>query len=212
MSIISLTDICKKFNDKVIFDNFNLEIKEGEFVAIAGKSGAGKTTLLNIIGLLEKPDSGDVQVCNVKNATFDSHKGMLLLRKDISYLFQNYGLIESESVMYNLKLATRFSGLGKKEAEEKCTVVMKKVGLDGFEKKKVYQLSGGEQQRVAMAKIILKESKVILADEPTGSLDKENEELILGLLKDLNDSGRTIVVVTHSEKVMGFAGRCVVIS
>lgn len=207
MSIIVLDKVCKKFNEKVIFDNYSLNIDEGEFVVIAGKSGAGKTTLLNIIGMLEKPDSGTVEVCGVKNALFDSHKGMQLLRKDISYLFQNYGLIEAESVMYNLKLATHFLGLDKKSEENKCLEALEKVGLQGFAKTKVYKLSGGEQQRVAMAKIFLKPSKVIMADEPTGSLDAENENMIMNMLRELNESGRTIVVVTHSLAVMNYAHR-----
>ena len=211
MSIISLNNICKKFDEKEIFDNYNLAVEDGEFVSIMGKSGKGKTTLLNIIGLLEKPDSGTVEICGVKNPRFDGPKGTMLLRNNISYLFQNYGLIDSETVAYNLSLSTKFLGYRKNEIEEKHKEALSKVGLEGFEKKKVYQLSGGEQQRVAVAKIFLKPSKIVLADEPTGSLDAENENTIMEMLKLLNEEGRTIVVVTHSQTVAKFANRHIVL-
>lgn len=207
MSIISLKNIHKKFGDHIIFEDYNLEIEKGEFVSIMGKSGQGKTTLLNIIGLLEKPDSGDIEICGVKNPKFDSRNGMILLRKHISYLFQNYGLIDTETVAYNLGLVLKFSGYSKSEANEKISETLEKVGLRGFEKKKIYQLSGGEQQRVAIAKIFLKSSEIVLADEPTGSLDAENETAIMNMIKELNQQGHTVVVVTHSKAVMNFATR-----
>lgn len=207
MSIISLKNINKKFGDHIIFEDYNLEIEKGEFVSIMGKSGQGKTTLLNMIGLLEKPDYGDIEICGAKNPKFDSHNGMMLLRKHISYLFQNYGLIDTETVDYNLGLVLKFSGYSKSEANEKISETLEKVGLKGFEKKKIYQLSGGEQQRVAIAKIFLKPSEIVLADEPTGSLDAENETVIMNMIKELNQQGRTVVVVTHSKAVMNFATR-----
>ena len=108
MAIISLSNICKKYDENIIFDNYSLDIEEGEFVSIMGKSGAGKSTLLNIIGLLEKPDSGDIVINGVKNPKFQSSTGIKLLRHHISYLFQNYGLVENETVEQNLKIGTRY--------------------------------------------------------------------------------------------------------
>ncbi|HHZ06334.1 MAG TPA: putative bacteriocin export ABC transporter [Clostridiales bacterium] len=207
MSIISLNDICKKFDENIIFDNFNLEIEQGEFVSIMGKSGKGKTTLLNIIGLLEKSDSGDLKILDVKNPTFQSAKGIKLLRYHISYLFQNYGLVESGTVKYNLKMATHYLKYNKTEEEQKIDEALETVGLSGFKNKKVYKLSGGEQQRVAIAKVMLKPSEIILADEPTGSLDADNRDIILKLLIDLNKRGRTIIVVTHDPQVEKCASR-----
>ena len=207
MSIISLNDIGKQFGDKTVFAHYNLEIEQGEFVSVMGKSGTGKTTLLNIIGLLEKPDYGSIEICGVKNPKFGSFKGTMLLREKISYLFQNYGLIDYETIAYNLELVARFSKSKKSEIKQRCKEVLKQVGLEGFEKKKIYQLSGGEQQRVAIAKIFLKSSSVILADEPTGSLDSENEKAVMEMLKILNEQGKTIVIVTHSSTVMQFAKR-----
>ncbi len=205
MSAVELKNICKKYGDKEIFKNFNLTVEEGDFVSIMGVSGAGKSTLLNIIGMLEKADSGDIEIFGIKNPTFNSSSGVKLLRHNISYLFQNYGLVESESVLYNLKIATKYLKCSKAEEKIKIAEALEKVGLSGFEKKKVYQLSGGEQQRVAMAKIILKSSKLILADEPTGSLDSANRKDVLELLNEINQNGSTVIVVTHDPIVDEYA-------
>lgn len=211
MSIVSLKNINKKFDNKVIFKDFNLEVDEGEFLCIKGVSGAGKSTLLNIIGMLEKPDSGTLEIDGIKNPRFNSARGIGLLRNTISYLFQNYGLIEEETVIYNLKVTTHYLHYSKEERNKKIAEALEKVGLMGYEKKKVYQLSGGEQQRVAMAKILLKPSKLVLADEPTGSLDGANRDEILGLLQEMNKNGRTIIVVTHDPQVDAYATKHLVI-
>lgn len=205
MSIVKLTNVNKKFGNKVLFDNFNLQVEEGEFIVVMGASGSGKSTLLNIIGMLEKADSGEIEIDGVKNPKFNSNSGVMLLRKTISYLFQNYGLIDSETVEFNLKTATKFLGYNSAEEKTKMEEALKLVGLAGFEKKKVYQLSGGEQQRVALAKILLKSSKLILADEPTGSLDPDNRDTILKLLQDLNKQGKTIIMVSHDPIVKQYA-------
>ncbi|CAG7840610.1 bacteriocin ABC transporter ATP-binding protein [Clostridium novyi B str. ATCC 27606] len=197
MDTISLKNITKKFGNKVIFKNFNLNIKKGDFVSIMGPSGTGKSTLLNIIGLLESKDSGDIKILDYLNPKFNSKEGVYLLRKEISYLFQNYGLVENKTVNYNLKMATHFLKLSKNEENKKIKDALSKVGLENIENEKVYSLSGGEQQRVALAKIILKPSSIILADEPTGSLDEKNRDIVLKILKKFNEDGKTIIVVTH---------------
>lgn len=197
MNAISLKNITKKFGNKVIFKNFNLNIKKGDFVSIMGPSGTGKSTLLNIIGLLESKDSGDIKILDYLNPKFNSKEGVYLLRKEISYLFQNYGLVENKTVNYNLKMATHFLKLSKNEENKKIKDALSKVGLENIENEKVYSLSGGEQQRVALAKIILKPSSIILADEPTGSLDEKNRDIVLKILKKFNEDGKTIIVVTH---------------
>lgn len=209
MAIISLSNICKKYDENIIFDNYSLDIEEGEFVSIMGKSGAGKSTLLNIIGLLEKPDSGDIVINGVKNPKFQSSTGIKLLRHHISYLFQNYGLVENETVEQNLKIGTRYLKLKKDEENKKISEALEFVGLQGYEKKKVYKLSGGEQQRVAIARVMLKPSEIILADEPTGSLDSENRDMVLSLLTQLNKQGKTVVVVTHDPNVEQYSKRCI---
>lgn len=209
MSIVKLSNISKSYGSNVIFNDYSLEIEKGEFVIITGKSGAGKSTLLNIIGLLDKADSGDAEICGIKNPFFQSKEGNKLLRYHISYLFQNYGLIEDETVIKNLEVGTKYLKLSKEQKKQKINEALKSVGLENYENKKVFQLSGGEQQRVAVARIMLKPSELILADEPTGSLDVENRDVILSLLKSLNESGKTVVVVTHDKDIEKCATRCI---
>jgi len=202
---IELNGISKAYGDHVVLDNFNLKIEEGAFLAVTGRSGAGKSTLLNIIGLLESADSGTLILSGIENPTLKSSKGRQLLKTRVGYLFQNFGLVEEETVLYNLKISTKFRGFSKTEERDSIARALEKVNLSGYEKKKVFQLSGGEQQRVSVAKLLLKSPDIILADEPTGSLDAGNRDVIMSLLKDLNDSGKTVVVVTHDPVVKASA-------
>ncbi len=166
---------------------------------IVGASGSGKSTLLNIIGLLETVDKGRVSIDDLTDITPQSNKAISIIRYKFNYLFQNYALIDEETVEYNLKLALRFTKGNKKELIRKA---LKKVGLDGYEKAKIYQLSGGEQQRVALARVILKPSKYILADEPTGSLDPDNRDIVIKTLRRLNkEDNKTVIIVTHDTYV-----------
>lgn len=207
MSIISLEHITKKFGNRVIFDDYSLEIEEGEFVCITGESGKGKSTLLNIMGILDTVNSGNVIIKGIKNPKMSSGKGLKLLRNEIAYVFQNYGLVEDKTVKYNLEISGAFSGRNKKE---NLIDALKKVGLDEeFLGHKIYALSGGEQQRVALARLYLKDSSIILADEPTGSLDAANREKVLSILADLNKQGKTVIIVTHDPEVEKKAGRVI---
>lgn len=207
MTDIILSDISKKFGDKTLFENFSLTIESGEFLAITGESGAGKTTLLNMMGLLDRPDSGTVILCSHKNPTFSSRAAVDLRRHYISYLFQNYGLVDTETVESNMRIATHFKAISKKKERSLIADTLEQVGLPGYEKRKVYTLSGGEQQRVALAKVIAKSPQIIFADEPTGSLDEKNRSYVMGILRELNHQGKTIVVVTHDSFVAQCAGR-----
>ncbi|MCQ2502330.1 MAG: ABC transporter ATP-binding protein [Saccharofermentans sp.] len=207
MPIVSLRGINKSFKNKEIFKNFSLDVEAGEFLSITGASGKGKTTLLNIIGLLEKADSGDVYLFDTQNANFGSKKARDIRRHRLSYLFQNYGLVDNETCRFNLDLVLEFSDLKKDQKQKAISEVLKKVGLEGFENRKVFSLSGGEQQRVALAQIILKSPDLILADEPTGSLDVDNRDYVLSVLKELNESGKTIIMVTHDAEVDSCAKR-----
>lgn len=197
MADIILSNISKRFGDKTLFENFSLTIERGEFLAIMGESGAGKTTLLNMMGLLDRPDSGTVILCNHKNPAFSSRTAVNLRRRQISYLFQNYGLIDTETVESNIQIAAHFKALRKKDEQRLIAEALEQVGLKGYEKRKVYTLSGGEQQRIALAKVIAKSPQIIFADEPTGSLDEKNRSYVMGILSELNRKGKTIVVVTH---------------
>lgn len=207
MVLVELNNVSKNFGQKFVLDQLSLRIEMGKMYAIVGRSGCGKSTLLNIMGGIEKATSGDVTIFKNKNVSPKSHKVKQMLRHDISFLFQNYALSDNDTVQYNLKMAL----LHNKQVKNKKLAVataLKKVGLDGYEKEKIYTLSGGEQQRVAMARILLKPTKIILADEPTGNLDKENSEVIFKLLQDLKQDGKTIVLVTHD---LDLAQRCDVI-
>ncbi len=192
MTAITLSNINKRFGEKVLFRDYSLHIEAGEFAAIKGESGAGKTTLLNIIGLLETPDSGSVTLCGAKNPSFSSRAAVHLRRHKLSYLFQNYGLVDTDTVEANMKLATRFGKAKGKAEKERIADALAQVGLSGYERRKVYTLSGGEQQRVALAKIIAKSPDIILADEPTGSLDERNRSYVMDILKELNRQGKTM--------------------
>lgn len=196
--MIELADVCKKYGDKVVLDNFSLKVEEGEFVAIVGKSGCGKSTLLNIIGLLERIDSGYVCIDNDSNARPQGKAALKIIRDKISYLFQNFALVDEETVKYNLKLALRYA---KGDKNEMISNALEEVGLSGYENKKIYQLSGGEQQRVALARVMIKPSKIVLADEPTGCLDAENRDLVMEILRKIQKQGKTVLIVTHDENV-----------
>lgn len=207
MNLIKLEGVCKRFGEKNLFNNLSMEIEQGEFVSIMGESGAGKTTLLNIIGMLEPPDRGNVTVCGQQSSSFSSRTATLLRRNHISYLMQNYGLIDTETVKYNLSISVRFKKLSKAKKKQLYSSALERVGLPGYEKRKIYTLSGGEQQRIALAKIMVKSPQLILADEPTGSLDARNRDIVLAMLRQLNEEGKTIVVVTHDPTVSACAKR-----
>lgn len=209
MALIDLKDITKKFGEKTILNKFSLMVSEGEFIALTGTSGRGKSTLLNIIGLLENFDTGKLVIDGETNIIPNSSKATKLLREKISYLFQNFALVDDETVEYNLNLALKYTKGNKKEKLAKIREALAFVGLNDYEKRNIYELSGGEQQRVAIARIMLKPCKIILADEPTGSLDEKNRKIVLDLLKKLNEDGKTIIIVTHDQFVAGQCHRVV---
>lgn len=192
--MIEIKNIKKSFGNKNLFDNYNLEIQDGEFVIFMGESGSGKTTLLNMIGALEKVDSGEIIV----NGLDISRKKNQLkyYREIVGFLFQNFVLLEDKTVYQNLKMIheKNRSSITIKEALEK-------VGLGDRSDAKVYTLSGGEQQRVALARLMIKKCSIILADEPTGSLDKRNTERVMSILKQINKEGATIILVTHNNEL-----------
>lgn len=207
--IIELKNINKSYGPHTVLKDFNLSVEKGDFISIVGRSGAGKSTLLNIIGMLEEADSGELTICGIKNPEFGSGSGRKLLQNSIGYLFQNYGLIENETVMYNLRIASKFKGMSKKDEKEAFIKALGKVGLENVLNKKVFQLSGGEQQRISIAKLLIKSPDIILADEPTGSLDAGNRDKILKLLREMNADGKTILLVTHDEEVKRCAKRSI---
>lgn len=154
-----------------------------------------------MMGLFDSPDSGTITICGKENLSFSSHTAVEFRRRYVSYLFQNYGLIDTETVESNMRVATHFKKLSSKKEKRLISMSLEQVGLHGYEQRKVYTLSGGEQQRVALAKVIAKSPQIIFADEPTGSLNERNRDYVLEILKELNHQGKTIVVVTHDPYV-----------
>lgn len=209
LEIVRLESICQEFNENRVFENINFSINNGEMIAVMGKSGKGKTTLLNIMGLISKPSEGDLYLFNQKNVEINSKQAMLLRRHKIGYLFQNYGLVEDETVKWNLNIALEYKNLSKNERLQKIKEALKVLHLEKLMDKQVYKLSGGEQQRIAMLKLYLQESQLILADEPTGSLDEENRDVIIQMLKDFNNEGKTIVIVTHDNYIAQTCSRVI---
>lgn len=197
---ISLEKVTKRYGEKIIFDTVSLSIQDNEMVAITGKSGSGKSTLLNMLGLLEPFGRGTLRINQYVDPPINSYTAMKLRRNVIGYLFQNFALADNLTVQQNLKLAMAYQKAPKKQ--ETIEEALAQVSLpQNIIHQKVYQLSGGEQQRVAIARLLLKPCDIILADEPTGSLDTENRDLIIELLHFLNKQGKTIIVVTHDPAV-----------
>lgn len=210
MALIKLDHISKKYkNGNTVFEKYDLEIEKGEFIGLVGKSGAGKTTLLNIIGLITEITGGNISIGKYNHLNPFSNAAMILRRNTIGYLFQNYGLIEDETVTWNLNLALEYKKNSKKEKKKKVSSLLEQFDLKGYENKKIYQLSGGEQQRVAIIKLILQESSIILADEPTSGLDKKNVDLVMNMLKALNEKGATIIMVTHNLDLCQYFSRTI---
>ena len=205
--MIEVKNITKSFGSNIIFDNFNCTIEDGEFLGIKGKSGSGKSTLLNIIGLLEKYDTGHI-IIDGQEIDHDNKKQIKeLLRMKMGYLFQNFALIDDFSVLKNLSI-----GLENKRKKERIDLIQKvidELNLQIDLNQEVFKLSGGEQQRIALARIILQNKDIVLADEPTASVDSVNRDIILNILKKLNQSGKTVVLVSHDDYVIKQANRII---
>lgn len=200
--MIEIKNMNKAFGEQEIFKDFSLTINSGEFVIISGTSGKGKTTLLNIIGALEPYDSGEVLI---DGALINNAKAQREFWKNqVGFLFQNFALVENKTVRQNLDII-------KKDARSDYLVdeTLEHVGLTSKKDKKVYTLSGGEQQRLALARLFLKKCDIVLADEPTGSLDRKNAAMVMQLLADLNKKGKTVIVVTHDETIKAMGKRVV---
>ena len=196
--MIELRNINKGFDDRIVLENLNYNFYEGNSYALIGASGAGKTTLLNIIGKLEEADSGDIIVNDIN---LNNIKEKDYFKNYLSYLFQNFGLIENKSIQENLMLAFVGEKIGKLEKQQKMNEALKRVHLNVKLNRKIYTLSGGEAQRVALAKTILKDSPIILADEPTASVDQKNSEEIIELILSLKKENKVIIIATHSPDI-----------
>lgn len=213
MIMIKVKDLKKVYRTDEIettsINNINFEIKEGEFVGIMGPSGCGKSTLLNILGLLDKPTSGEYEFNGVMASDLGDRQRSLLLKGNIGFIFQSFNLIDDLTVFENVELPLLYQKVPKSERKEKVEAILEKVDILHRRNHFPNQLSGGQQQRVAVARAIVSEPKLILADEPTGNLDSENGNDVIQLIQKLNDEGATIIMVTHSDHDASFAKRII---
>lgn len=211
--MIKTVDLKKVYRTEDIettaLNNVNIEIREGEFVAIMGPSGCGKSTLLNILGLLDNPSTGQY-IFNTTDVSKHSERKLSSLRKsNLGFVFQNFNLIEELTVFENVELPLIYSGHSAGERKKMVVEVLERMNIMHRQKHYPVQLSGGQQQRVAVARAVAHNPKLILADEPTGNLDSVHGEEVMKLLTALNAGGTTIVMVTHSLRDAGYAHRTI---
>ncbi|MGC9445174.1 MAG: ABC transporter ATP-binding protein [Candidatus Methanospirareceae archaeon] len=188
-------------------NDVNMEIEEGEFVAVIGPSGSGKSTLLNMIGCLDKPTSGSVYIDNVNTATLNENQLAEIRRKKIGFIFQQFNLVHTLDAVENVALPLFFSGVRRDLRLKKAAELLESVGLGHRVHHKPSELSGGQQQRVAIARALSNDPEVVIADEPTGNVDTDTGNTIMDNLQELNNEGRTIIVVTHDPEIAARATR-----
>jgi putative ABC transport system ATP-binding protein len=209
--MIRLRDLSKIYRssevETVALQKVNLEVKEGEFVAIMGPSGCGKTTLLNLLGLLDNASSGSYEFME-KDVTLIKEKERSVIRKkNMGFVFQNYNLIEELNVYENVELPLIYMGVKKEERKDRVHEILDRMQLLHRKFNFPTQLSGGQQQRVAVARAVVSKPRIILADEPTGNLDSSHGEEVMRLLDQINKSGTTIIMVTHSQRDASYSNR-----
>lgn len=209
--MIELQHIWKQFGSRVIFSDLSLNFQGGMVYALIGDSGCGKTTLLNMLAKLETFDKGEIFY---KGNSLTSIKNEEFYRNELGYLFQNFGLLESQTIRENLELGMIGKKKNKKQEKERLLLqALQAVRLDYLSlNQKIYELSGGEAQRVALAKIILKNPPLILADEPTASLDPKNSKEIMEILLELRNANRTIIIATHNPSIWKMADQVIRLS
>ena len=208
--MITIKDIKKSFGSLEVLKGIDLHIEKGEVVSIVGPSGAGKTTLLQIIGTLDKPDCGSVIIDNVDVTTLSQKKLADFRNQHIGFVFQFHQLLPEFTALENIMIPAYIAGAGKKAAKQRAEELLQFMGLSNRAKHKPNELSGGEKQRVAVARALVNNPAVILADEPSGSLDSKNKEELHQLFFDLRDKfGQTFVIVTHDEQLASITDRTI---
>jgi putative ABC transport system ATP-binding protein len=199
-----------KSNEQAALKGISVKIRKGEMVAFMGPSGSGKSTLLHIIGLLDEGDGGEYFLDGVRTAGLPDAEKARIRNQRIGFVIQNFALIDEETVQNNVKLPLLFKRTGRRK--EKVQKVLEQVGMKEYQKKKVKYLSGGQKQRVAIARALVNEPEIILADEPTGSLDSVAGKEIICIFQKLREKGKTIVIVTHDNEVASMCDRTIMIS
>ena len=195
--------------ETIALNGVNINVKDGEFVAIMGPSGCGKSTLLNILGLLDTPTEGKYWLGDEEVGHLKERERTAYRKGRIGFVFQNFNLIDELTVEENIDLQLKYLGIGKAERKERVLDILRKVKLSHRAKHYPHQLSGGQQQRVAIARAVVGKPSIILADEPTGNLDSKNGMEVMQLLSELNEEGTPIVMVTHSKHDATYASRII---
>ncbi|MFC2613972.1 MAG: ABC transporter ATP-binding protein [Treponema sp.] len=208
MDILTLSGISKIYGDLKALDNINLNVEEGEWLSIMGPSGSGKTTLMNIIGCMDKPSLGKIELAGQDISKLSSKELTVVRRDTIGLVFQQFHLVNYLTALENVMMAQYYHSM---PDEEEAMEALASVGLKERAKHLPNQLSGGEQQRVCIARALINHPKLLLADEPTGNLDEKNELLVMEIFEKLHNTGSTIIVVTHDPEVADQAERMVVL-
>ena len=211
--MISIKELNKSYkmgkNSLHVLKGINLEIEEGEFVAIMGSSGSGKSTLLNIIGMLDTHDSGTYDLDGVRIENLTEKKAAVYRNKFLGFIFQSYNLINFKNVVENVALPLYYQNVNRKKRNQIATQYLERVGLEPWSKHMPNELSGGQKQRVAIARAMAARPKLRLADEPTGALDSVTSREIMRMIQEINDEGKTILMVTHEDDIAHMCKRIV---
>ena len=212
-TLIKVEDLCKIYNpgenEVRALDHVNLEIKTGEFVAIIGQSGSGKSTFMNMLGCLDVPTSGKYYLNGTDVSTMKDNELSVVRNREIGFIFQGFNLIANLNAIENVELPLIYRGIDRKTRHKLAIESLKMVGLEKRMQHKPSEMSGGQQQRVAIARAIAAKPPVILADEPTGNLDSASSRELLGILKQMHQSGKTVILITHDNGIADQARRVV---
>ncbi|MCR4790302.1 MAG: ABC transporter ATP-binding protein [Treponemataceae bacterium] len=213
MKVIELCDVTKTYimgeNQVNALQKVSFSVEEGEFLSIMGPSGSGKSTCMNMIGCLDRPTSGSILISGKNTALMNEKELSILRNKTIGFVFQQYHLLPTMNVLENVMLPLRYQGIERKARKNLALAALEKVGLEDRLSHKPNELSGGQKQRVAIARAMVTNPKIILADEPTGALDSATGKSVLDLFYKINESGTTIVIVTHDPGIGNSARRCI---
>ena len=215
MSLIKVKNLKKKYflgsQSVDALRGLSFEINQGEFLSIMGPSGSGKTTLMNIIGCLDTPSSGEYILDNNKVQELDDNELANIRNKKIGFVFQSFNLLSRNNALNNVMLPLSYAGFSSANAKKRASEVLSMVGLDDRVDHKPSELSGGQQQRVAIARALVNNPSIIFADEPTGNLDSQTGEEIMGLFKKLNHNGQTIIIITHEKNISDQTNRIITV-
>ncbi len=211
--MIKMRDITRVYRTEDVettaLNKVNLEVVEGEFIAVVGPSGCGKSTLMNIVGMLDSPSDGSYLFMGEDVARYSERQLSSLRKRNLGFVFQSFNLIDELTVFENVELPLCYQNITPSERRERVDRLLDQMGIAHRRNHYPLQLSGGQQQRVAVTRAVVIEPKLILADEPTGNLDSQNGEDVMNLLVDLNKKGTTIVMVTHSPDHITYADRTI---